>query len=125
MLELDYARRSRRHSVDLICELIRDDCDEPINHRVTDISAYGAWIKTSFPMDLGSHLALAIQPPTGEEIVVFAKVTRTRARRARGGGGMGVEFISTTPRERLSLLMWLRHVPDGRVRVMEFGRMIN
>ncbi len=126
MLELDYARRSRRHSIDTLCELIRHDCDEPINHRVSDISAYGAWIQTSFPMAIGSHLALVFKPPSASEIVIFAKVTRVRRRvPAEVRGGMGVEFVGTTRAERLALLMWLRHVPDEAVRVIQFGRMIH
>jgi hypothetical protein len=126
MLELDYARRSRRHNVDMICELIRNDCDEPINHRLSDVSAYGAWIETSFPMSEGSHVVIVVTPPVGDDIIVFAQVMRVR-RRSPGGsrGGMGVEFIGTTQLERLQLLMWLRHVPDDTVRVMEFGRMIH
>lgn len=126
MLDLDYARRSRRHSVDMLCELVRDDCDEPIRHRLSDISAYGAWIETSFPMEVGNLLAIVVQPPVGTDIIVFARVKRTRARRSGGRrGGMGVEFIGTTAGERLQLLMWLRQVPDDTVRVMEFGRLIH
>lgn len=126
MLELDYARRSRRHAIDTMCELIRHDCDEPINHRVADLSAYGAWIETTFPMAVGARLALVLQPPSGPEITVFAEVTRVRSSSpSRGRGGMGVEFIGTTQHERLQLLMWLRHVPDETIRVMQFGRLLH
>ena len=130
MLDLDYARRSRRHHVDMLCELIRADCDEPINHRIVDISAYGMWIQTSFPMADGAQVVIVLSPPSADDIIVFGRVSRARKRgrplgALRSSGGMGIEFVGVTASERLQLLMWLRQVPDDAVRVLEFGRMVH
>lgn len=126
MLELNYARRGRRHSVDMLCELIRRDCDVPLNHRITDLSAYGAWIQTSFPMPVGSRIVLAFTPPGADELMVFAEVTRVRDRSsAHKKTGMGVAFSEMTQPERLQLLMALRRVPDDTIRVMRFARLIH
>ncbi len=60
----------------------------------TDISVGGAFIETAFPALPLSEVAMRIWPwGWGEEVVVAAIV------RWRSATGMGVEFVSVSPRE--------------------------
>ena len=81
MLELHYARRARRRRVDLPCQLICSDWDEPYYHHMVDISPYGVWVKTSFPRNIGERVVLCFEGPHGKELTVFAEVTRQVKRR--------------------------------------------
>ncbi len=110
----------------MLCELVRRDFDGPIFHRMTDLSAYGVWLETSFPMPVGARVALAFMPPGCDEIIVFAEVTRTRDRRdAVDNRGMGLEFIDLTDEERLQLVLALRRVPSDGVAVKRFDRLVH
>ena len=125
MLELHYARRAQRRKLDLPCEVITRDWDEPVGHRVTDISPYGVWVKTSFPRELGERLVVSFVGPHGRELTVFAEVTRkvrSRVGDARASG-MGLEFVDLGPAERVALHRALSKLPaDARSRVSLFGR---
>jgi hypothetical protein len=111
MLELHYARRARRRQVDLACEVITRDHDEPVLHQLEDISPYGVWLRTSFPRQVGERVVLSFVAPHGEELTVFAEVTRA----VPGGpqerrSGMGLEFVDIRQRERVALHRALRDV---------------
>jgi hypothetical protein len=121
MLELDYCRRAERRSVDLPCELVRSDCDEPLGHRLTDMSAYGAWVRTSLPMDIGDGLVLVVTMPDAGEVILFGEVVR-RARRGMPQG-MGVEFVGLSRHERARLLMSLRGLDQRHVSRRCFARL--
>ncbi len=120
MIEFNYARRSDRRATDLSCEVVRRTWDEPIRHRVTELSPHGAWIKTSFPLQLGEHVVLCFSPPKRgkqDELTVFAQVTRSvRARESDGirHGGMALEFIDLGKTERRALQQSLRGLPNSR-----------
>ncbi len=105
MLELHYARRSKRRAVDIPCEVITNTSDEPTHQRMTDISPFGAWLRTSFPMRVGERVAVSFKPPRwqGTELTVFAEVTRSVGVRERDGvrrTGMGIEFIDLDADQR-------------------------
>jgi hypothetical protein len=126
MLQLHYARRGRRRSVDILCELVQRDADCPMFHRMIDLSPYGVWLETSAPLAVGSHVALAFQLPGGEEMIVFAEVTRVRESRGEvDNRGMGLEFIDLSSEERRQLIGALRSVPDDGVRLKSFARSLN
>jgi len=125
MLELHYARRAQRRHLDLPCEVITRDWDEPVGHRVTDISPYGVWVKTSFPRPIGERLVLSFMAPHGRELTVFAEVAR-RVTPHPGDPrdcGMGLEFVDIGQAERVALHRALRKLPaDSRARVSLFRR---
>ena len=119
MLSQPYARRSARRSVDLSCEIVSRHWDEPIAHQLGNLSQFGAWIDTSFPLPVGERVVLSFAAPVSalpagrfmthlHEILVFAEVRRVR--RSRGGkrGGMGVVFIDLPKNERRALGHTLR-----------------
>ena len=125
MLELHYARRAQRRRLDLPCEVITRDWDEPVGHRVTDISPYGVWVRTSFPRPLGERLVICFTPPHGRELIVFAEVTRRVPARAKDSRphGMGLEFVDIRQTERVALHRALRKLPaDSRARISLFRR---
>jgi PilZ domain len=109
MLELQYARRSQRRSIDLPCELVERRWDEPVNHRVTDISQFGVWVRTSFPLPVEENVVLSFLLPGGdEEITVFARVSRVIDHGRRGERGMALEYVDLTQSQRIELAKALR-----------------
>ncbi len=125
MLDLFIARRARRHAIELPCEIITNRWDEPVAHWASDVSAFGMWIPTSFPLKPGERVVVSFKPPAGpwsgrrwrnREVTVFAKVARTTSsgRRSRRHiataprSGMGLEFSDLTRRERRTLQRCLR-----------------
>ena len=115
MMDLGYARRAQRRPVDLGCQVIRRGWDEPAAHRLTDLSPYGGWIATAFPLARGEELVMCFEPPRwgGREIQVFAEVTRRvvladRKRDPHARCGMGVEFMDLGDHDRFELRRWLR-----------------
>jgi Tfp pilus assembly protein PilZ len=125
MLELQYARRAQRRQLEMPCEVITPDWDEPVPHQMTDISPYGVWVKTSFPRSIGERIVLCFTGPHGQDLTVFAEVARRTRHRAdrRRCRGMGLEFVDITARERVALHRALRRMPSKtRSRVSLFGR---
>ena len=124
MLELPYARRAQRRTVDLSCDLIGQEYDAPLTHSLRDLSAYGAWLTTSFPMKVGDIVVLSFRPPNWEkpfDLNVFAEVTRTAGTHRSHGrhrrGGMGLAFMDLTTPERRMMQRCLRTMAqskDGR-----------
>ncbi len=120
MIEHNYARRSDRRATDVPCDLVRRTWDQPVRHRVTEMSPHGVWIQTSFPLRPGEQVVLSFAPPRGrrpQELTVFAKVTRAvrpSTRRGPSYGGMALEFIDLTKTERRVLQRGLRGLPAGR-----------
>jgi hypothetical protein len=118
MLDLDYARRAQRHAVDLPCELVRADCDEPLGHRVTNLSGFGAWVRTSLPMRVRERLVIVLKPPDAGEMVLFGEVIR----RSRADQGMAIEFVGVSREERARLLGSLGGLPSVVVARRLFAR---
>ena len=111
MLELHYARRAHRRQIDLPCEVITREADEPILHQLIDISPYGVWLRTSFPRPVGERVVLSFTAPHGKELTVFAEVTRaTKGSSHQGERGMGLEFVDIRQGERVALHRALRDV---------------
>jgi len=119
MIEHNYARRSDRRATDVPCDLVRRTWDQPVRHRVTEMSPHGVWIQTSFPLRVGEQVVLSFAPPRGRqpsEMTVFAQVTRSVRPCKREGkpvGGMALEFIDLTKTERRTLQRGLRGLPSG------------
>ena len=123
MLELHYARRARRRAVDIPCELISREWDEPVLHRVTDISPYGVWVKTSFPRPVGERVVVSFVGPHGRELTLFGQVARRLKSRVGGRTrrGMGLEFVDITRGQRIALHWALREMPDqSKARVARY-----
>jgi hypothetical protein len=105
-----YARRASRRDVELSCDVICSDWDEPFTHSMNDLSAYGVWLRTSFPRQVGETVVLSFRPPKWggqRELNVFARVARVKlARRGTTGrrtGGMGLVFTDLTGAEKRML----------------------
>ncbi|RLB53214.1 MAG: hypothetical protein DRI90_21420 [Deltaproteobacteria bacterium] len=110
------SRRALRRDLGMRCEVVSHYCEEVVEHRVTDVSPYGVWIDTSFPLHPGAEVVLSLQPPRfdGAELTVFAKVARAvtgRRRSDRGPLGMGIEFGDLTAAEQLRLERALAGIP--------------
>jgi hypothetical protein len=120
MLELDYARRGERREVDIVCDVVARNWDEPTRYRITDLSPQGLWIQTSFPLDVGENMVLSFLAPQGNgEVQLFARVVRTvrvHERNGRRASGMGLELVGMTGGERRTLRRGLRGLPVARRR---------
>ncbi|MCC6522262.1 MAG: hypothetical protein IT373_06345 [Polyangiaceae bacterium] len=107
-------RRAPRRNVELACELVTDDVDEPLLRWATDLSPFGLWLEAAEPLGPGETVVVCLEPPVcwprGRELVVFAGVTRAgwgRRVADRGASGMGLDFIDLSPHEERVLRSWL------------------
>lgn len=124
MLELQYARRSQRRSIDMPCQLVERSWDEPVNHRVTDISLYGLWIRTSFPLPTGERVVVSfLAPGIDHEITVFARVARVLQHGKRGERGMGLEYVDLGRDQRIDLAKALRALATRPEMVLPITRL--
>jgi len=111
------ARRGIRKSVDLQCEIIHADCDEPVECRATDLSLYGMWLETAELVLPGDHVVICFQPPDWPEhspITVFAEVARVSIGRRDMDArttGMGVEFTDLSEAQKEALAACLKGLP--------------
>ena len=108
-------RRSVRRAVDWSCELVCDLWDEPVPHRVVDVSDRGLFIETPFPLEAGSEVILELQPPRQKQpIYALGAVRQARLCRRRGERqvtGMGIEFVDLGRRYRRRLRRSVRGLP--------------
>ncbi len=92
-------RKDLRRAVNLAAEVVSDLWDEPIPHRIRDLSPGGLFIDTPYPLDVGAELVLELCPPgEPEPVYLFGRVRRVELRRRRDerpGAGMGVELLGT------------------------------
>lgn len=105
-------RRALRRSVHLPCDVIGTEWEDPVAHVATDLSPYGCWLDTPFPLRPETEVALTFRPPrwhSNREIVTFARVRR----RARTGArrGMGLEFLDLSTGEQDELRQALHGLP--------------
>ena len=103
--------------MDLDCEIMHSEADEPVTCRATDLSLYGMWLETSELVLPGDRVVLCFHPPdwpSPEPITVFAEVTRVSIGRRHvdhGMTGMGVEFTDLSDAEKSALAACLRGLP--------------
>ncbi len=105
-------RRALRRSVDMPCEVISNHVDEPLLYWATDLSPYGLWLDTPFPMAAREQVVVCFKPPVwwpGRELTLFAEVIRSAG--GQGAPGMGMVFLDITAHEQRALSGWLRGRP--------------
>jgi c-di-GMP-binding flagellar brake protein YcgR len=119
MFELGHVRHSERREVDFLCEVVARDWNAPFSHRATDLSPTGAWLRTSFPLEVDDVVVVNLRPPgwrAGRDLTVFARVARSvrvHERNGRRENGMGVRFLDITASERAELTRCLRRAAAG------------
>jgi hypothetical protein len=98
------ARDTLRRVVRIPCDLVSETFDEPVELEITDLSAHGAFIETSLPLEDGEELELAFEVPRTQSLVaVRARVKRAALNRRRQdarSSGMGLEFVDLSDRAR-------------------------
>jgi hypothetical protein len=96
-------------------ELISQYWDEPIEMLATDISPGGLFIPADILLESGEPIVACFNMPGHkQEFQLFGDVVWVALpRRAadRGPSGMAIEFVKTTPLERMSIRSSLRGVP--------------
>jgi len=90
--------------------------DEPVPLLGTDLSPFGMWIHTFYPLEVGSELSVAFEPPSlaGHLFYFDARVCRANLLRRegdQGSAGMGVEFLGMRGDERDLLTHTLTGMP--------------
>jgi hypothetical protein len=110
------ARRTPRHLVEIPCEVITSDGDEPALEWATDMSADGLWLEES-SLPLGAQLVVCFRPGIWwrrREVTVFAEVARISRglRPTDRAPGVGLSFLDLTGPERWALRCWLRPRPE-------------
>ncbi len=121
MFELDYARRAERREVDVMCDVVARNWDEPVPYRASDLSPRGMWLDSTFPLEVGeiAHVTVRGTRPGEAPLELFARVARcTRTLRPLGEGrsGMGLEFLGVAADERTELRRRLRGLAPSRRR---------
>ena len=116
VIEIDPdARRALRRALDLSCELMSVYWEEPVVRRASDVSPYGMWIDTHFPLHRGAELVVAFAlPRSDDQLVALARVCRSSVDAPRVG--MGLEFVEMSDAERVFLARSLRGIPPRLVR---------
>ena len=110
-------RRGTRKTVDIRCEIIREDSDEPVFCRATDLSHSGIWLQTSELLRPGEQLIVTFRPPDWPSpfsITVFGQVARVsegRRQADHGLTGMGVEFGDLSEAEAEALDACIKGLP--------------
>ena len=110
MIDPQDPRRAQRELIDLPCELIVEGWDEPIGHSMVDASIYGAWVRSSFPGEVGDVVVCCFSPPGWQEreLMVFAEVKRVlQPSRTHTRRGMALQFIDLSKNEQIALQMCL------------------
>jgi hypothetical protein len=104
-------RRAMRRAASVDCEVVSQYWDEPLVHVATDLSPFGMWIDTLFPLHRGAEVVVCFTPPRlGLELMLFAHVARVVSR-VEGRIGMGLEFRAMDVLERVALAESLRGIP--------------
>ena len=110
-------RRALRRSVRMPCDVLADVFDEAVAHVMTDLSPFGAWIDTTYPLEPGAELLVALTPPgvidASQDVVLSGRVARASLGRRRGEvgrSGMGIAF-EASDLERTQLTAALRGMP--------------
>lgn len=107
-------RRAVRRAVDIPCELVSHHVDEPLLYWATDLTPYGLWLETPFPMALGDKVVVCFAPTVwwpNRELMIFAEVTRIGIGRSVAARGMGLDFLDITLHEQRALGGWLHRRP--------------
>lgn len=111
------ARRGVRKAVDIDCEFIRPDRDEPIRCKARDLSPSGIWLVTTELLEPGAQLVVTFRPPhwpSPFSITVFGEVARvSKGRRTADEHqtGMGIEFTDLSDPQREALDACLQGLP--------------
>jgi hypothetical protein len=94
-------------------ELIDSRDDAPVLTWASNLTPFGLWIDTRFPLPRGEHVVVAFEAPgcASREMVLFAEVTRSTLVRHGERAGMGLSFLDVTAEERQALSGWLRGRP--------------
>ncbi|MCA9644002.1 MAG: PilZ domain-containing protein [Polyangiaceae bacterium] len=121
-------RRGVRHEVELPCELITSQCDEPLLFWATDLSRVGIWLETQEPLHRGDDVVLCFRPLMGwhgDEVQVFAQVQRIQ-RRVQGAPtlGMALEFGDLSDIESAALSRWLAPRPRKEIDISRWGTLL-
>jgi len=56
-------RRALRRLVRMPCDVLADVFDDAVAHVMTDLSPFGAWIDTTYPLDPNAELLVSLTPP--------------------------------------------------------------
>jgi hypothetical protein len=111
------ARRALRRAVHLECAILSELWDEPVPHLVSDLSPYGLFAETPFPLELGTEVLVGLTPPGwhgARELVVCGSVRRVIVGRRRNedlAPGMGIVFEDLRRSEMRALADALRGLP--------------
>ena len=114
--DVDY-RRALRRQIALRCDVISHYWEEPVEHLLGDLTAFGAWVDTLCPLHRGAEVVMCFSPPGGQPLTVFGEVRRVvtgRLRSDRGRLGMGIAFTNMSYDEMCRVDRSLRGVPPRR-----------
>ncbi len=108
-------RQEMRRAKTAEIEMISEYWDEPVEMVAADMSPGGIFISSDLLLEVGEPIVACFKLPGHRlEFQLFGEVVWVAMPRRWsdfGLAGMGVEFVKTTPLERLSMRHSLRGVP--------------
>jgi hypothetical protein len=110
-------RRALRRAVEVRCDVVSHYWDRAVTHTATDVTPFGLWVDTLFPLHTGAEVVVSFTPPGGDEVTVFGHVRRVvtgRLRKHRGPIGMGIEFSDIGYDEMVRVARCLTGIPPRR-----------
>ena len=97
-------RGALRRDVGIECYIVAMGWDCPETHHMTDLSPFGAFVRSDAPLPVGQGLVVSFTPPRWDrEIDVFAQVVRIDEARFRGVSGMAIAFSGVSTSEHFAL----------------------
>lgn len=109
-------RRALRRAVHVECDVVSRWWDEPVPLLATDLSPFGLWLESPFPLEVGDEMVLELRPPrwSGPDLQVFGAVRRVSLRRRASdprSSGMGIEFLDLRAEDAAELTRAVRGLP--------------
>jgi hypothetical protein len=110
-------RRALRRAVDLPCEILTLDADEPLIGRATNLSPLGVWVEVAQSFVEGEEVVLTFRPPQcadGTELTLYGEVARVQTLWPHWDSpatGLGIEFVGLSPAEFQKLERCLHGLP--------------
>lgn len=106
-----------RRAVAMNCEVISRYWDEPVAHSIRDLSPYGAWVDTPWPLACGQQVLVSFSvadrhAPT--PFLFLARVSRVWMQRRKNESfrsGMAFEFVNIPKEEAFELEKSLLGLP--------------
>jgi hypothetical protein len=118
MESAESGRRALRRAVQIECSALSPLWEDTAPLVATNLSQYGIWLGSAFPLEVGEQMVLCFRPPHwptwDRPVTVRAEVVRVGLPRRRadlGPAGMGLRFVDLGRYDCARMAVLLRGLP--------------